>query len=156
MGVKREKPEDLGLKLRQFEVLQGQGKALTDAVGQIGDTVQTYYRWRKDYGGMGRDPLERAKQFTKLQNQPDEILDGLQELPLAVCSVRAVDVLDAFEQAEHAISKELGLNALMSGRGKFIFNNGPDRPINMTLLAPHMTVHEPDGSISVEMYWYNR
>ena len=66
MGVKREKPEDLGLKLRQFEVLQGQGKALTDAVGQIGDTVQTYYRWRKDYGGMGRDPLERAKQFTKL------------------------------------------------------------------------------------------
>ena len=26
----------------------------------------------------------------------------------------------------------------------------------MTLLAPHMTVHEPDGSISVEMYWYNR
>ena len=55
MGVKREKPEDLGLKLRQFEVLQGQGKALTDAVGQIGDTVQTYYRWGKDYGGMGRD-----------------------------------------------------------------------------------------------------
>ena len=53
---------------------------------------------------MGRDPLERAKQFTKLQNQPDEILDGLQELPLAVCSVRPVDMLDAFEQAEHAIS----------------------------------------------------
>ena len=40
MGVKREKLEDLGLKLRQFEVLQGQGKALTEAVGQIGDTVQ--------------------------------------------------------------------------------------------------------------------
>lgn len=51
-----------------------------------------------------RAKLERAKQFTKLQNHPDEILDGLQELPLAVCSVRAVDVLDAFEQAEHAIS----------------------------------------------------
>ena len=65
-------------------------------------------------------------------------------------------MLDAFEQAEHAISKELGLNALMSGRGKFIFKTGPDRHINMTLLAPHMTVHEPDGSISVEMYWYNR
>ena len=61
MGVKREKPEDLGLKLRQFEVLQGQGKALTDAVGQIGDTVQTYYRWRKDYGGMRREPLERLR-----------------------------------------------------------------------------------------------
>ena len=61
MGVKREKPEDLGLKLRQFEVLQGQGKALTDAVGQIGDTVQTYHRGRKDYGDMRRDQLKRLK-----------------------------------------------------------------------------------------------
>ena len=66
MGGKREKPEDIVLKLRQVEVLQGQGKPLADAVRQIGVTVQTYYRWRKDYGGMGRDPLERAKQFTKL------------------------------------------------------------------------------------------
>ena len=60
MDVKREKPEDLGLKLRQFEVLQGQ-VTLTDAVGQIGDTVQTYYRWRKEYGCMSRDQLKRLK-----------------------------------------------------------------------------------------------
>jgi putative transposase len=45
------------LKLRQVEVLQRQGKALADAVGQIGVTVQIYYRWRKDYGGMNRDQL---------------------------------------------------------------------------------------------------
>ena len=48
MGGKREKPEDIVLKLRQVEVLQGQGKPLADAVRQIGVTVQTYYRWRKD------------------------------------------------------------------------------------------------------------
>lgn len=47
MGGKREKPEDIVLKLRQVEVLQGQGKPLADAVRQIGVTVQTYYRWRK-------------------------------------------------------------------------------------------------------------
>ena len=52
MGGKREKPEDIVLKLRQVEVLQGQGKPLADAVRQIGVTVQTYYRWRKEYGGM--------------------------------------------------------------------------------------------------------
>ena len=52
MAGKREKPEDLGLKLQKVEVLQGQGKHLADAVRQIGVTVQTYHRWRKEYGGM--------------------------------------------------------------------------------------------------------
>ena len=59
MGGKREKPEDIVLKLRQVEVLQGQGKPLADAVRQIGFTVETYYRWRKEYGGMSRDQLKR-------------------------------------------------------------------------------------------------
>ena len=61
MGGKREKPADIMLKLRQVEVLQGQGKPLADAVRQIGVTVQTYYRWRKEYGGMSRDQLKRLK-----------------------------------------------------------------------------------------------
>ena len=61
MGGKREKPEDIVLKLRQVEVLRGQGKLLADAVCQIGVTVQTYYRWRKEYGGMSRDQLKRLK-----------------------------------------------------------------------------------------------
>ena len=52
MGGKREKPEDIVLKLRQVEVLQGQGEPAADAVRQISVTVQTYYRWRKEYGGM--------------------------------------------------------------------------------------------------------
>ena len=61
MGGKREKPEDIVLKLRQVEVLQGQGKPSADAVRQIGVTVQTYYRWRKEYGAMSRDQLKRLK-----------------------------------------------------------------------------------------------
>ena len=52
MGGKREKPEEIVLKLRQVEILQGQGKPLADAVRQISVTVQTYYRWRKKYGGV--------------------------------------------------------------------------------------------------------
>ena len=47
MGVKREKPEDIGLKLRWVEVLQGQGKALADTVGHIPDCVFCRkFRWR--------------------------------------------------------------------------------------------------------------
>ncbi len=61
MAGKREKPEDIVLKLRQVEVLQGQGKSVQEAVRQIGVTVQTYYRWRKEYGGMNRDQLKRLK-----------------------------------------------------------------------------------------------
>jgi putative transposase len=67
MAGKREKPEDIVLKLRQVEVLQEQCKPLADAVRQIGVTVQTYYRWRKDYGGMSRDQLKRLK-FLETEN----------------------------------------------------------------------------------------
>ena len=63
MAGKREKPEDIVLKLRQVEVLQGQGKSVSDAVRQIGVTVQNYYRWRKEYGGMNRDQLKRLKEL---------------------------------------------------------------------------------------------
>jgi transposase-like protein len=68
MAGKREKPEDIVLKLRQVEVLQGQGMAIADAVRQIGVTQQTYYRWRKQYGGMSRDQLKRLKEL-ETENQ---------------------------------------------------------------------------------------
>ena len=54
MAGKRVKPEEIVSKLRQVEVLQGQGLSIADAVRQIGITQQTYYRWRKQYGGMSR------------------------------------------------------------------------------------------------------
>ena len=63
MAGKREKPEDIVLKLRQVEVLQGQGSSVQEAVRQIGVTAQTYYRWRKQYGGMSRDQLKRLKEL---------------------------------------------------------------------------------------------
>ncbi|WP_372993899.1 IS3 family transposase [Sulfitobacter sp.] len=63
MAGKREKPEDIVLKLRQVEVLQGQGRSTAEAVRQIGVTVQSYYRWRKEYGGMSRDQLKRLKEL---------------------------------------------------------------------------------------------
>lgn len=68
MAGKREKPEDIVSKLRQVEVLQGQGMPITDAVWQVGTTQQTYYRWRKQYGGMNRDQLKRLKELEK-ENQ---------------------------------------------------------------------------------------
>jgi transposase-like protein len=68
MAGKREKPEDIVSKLRQVEVLQGQGMTIVEAVRQIGVTQQTFYRWRKLYGGMGRSQLKRLKELEK-ENQ---------------------------------------------------------------------------------------
>ncbi len=68
MAEKREKPEEIVLKLRQVEVLQGQGMTVAEAVRQIGVTQQTFYRWRKLYGGMGRSQLKRFKELEK-ENQ---------------------------------------------------------------------------------------
>ncbi len=68
MAGKRDKPEEIVLKLRQVEVLQGQGMAIADAVRQIGVTEPTYYRWRKQYGGMSRDQLKRLKEL-ETENQ---------------------------------------------------------------------------------------
>ena len=65
MVGKREKPEDIVSKLRQVEVLQGQGMTVADAVRKIGVSEQTFYRWRKQYGGMSRGQLKRLKELEK-------------------------------------------------------------------------------------------
>ena len=68
MAGKRDKPEEIVSKLRQVEVLQGQGMSVAQSVRQIGVTEQTYYRWRKQYGGMSRDQLRRLKEL-EVENQ---------------------------------------------------------------------------------------
>ena len=68
MARKRYRPEEIVAKLRQVEVLQSQGMAAADAIRQIGVSEVTYYRWRKEYGGMGADQLKRLKELEK-ENQ---------------------------------------------------------------------------------------
>ena len=52
MANRRPKPEEIVTKLRQVEVLCGQGMPRIDAIRQVQITEQTFYRWRKQYGGM--------------------------------------------------------------------------------------------------------
>ena len=65
MSGKRPSPEEIVSKLRQVEVLHGQGMSIADAVRRIGVAQNTYYRWRKLYGGMGREQLKRLKELEK-------------------------------------------------------------------------------------------
>ena len=73
MAIKRHKPEEIVAKLRQVEVLVGQGMARIDAIRRISITEQTYYRWRKHYGGMGTDQLKGHCQ-TKANRYPKVVM----------------------------------------------------------------------------------
>jgi len=52
-------------KLRQVEVLVGQGKTVADAVRAIGVTEPTYYRWRTEFGGLKLDQVKRLKELER-------------------------------------------------------------------------------------------
>lgn len=59
MPKKRYNAEEIIYKLREAEVLLSQGKSVSQACKQLGVSDQTYYRWRKSYGGMKVDQVER-------------------------------------------------------------------------------------------------
>jgi transposase len=68
MARKRHKPEEIVAKLRQVDVLTAQGTSVAEAVGSIGVTEVTYYRWRQEYGGLKSDQVRRMKELEK-ENQ---------------------------------------------------------------------------------------
>lgn len=65
MGQKRHKPEEIVAKLRQVDVLVSQGRSVAEAVRSIGVTQFTYYRWRKEFGGLKTDQVKRLKELKK-------------------------------------------------------------------------------------------
>ena len=63
--AKRAKPEEIIAKLREVEVRLSRGETTGQAVRAIGVTEQTFYRWRREYGGMGVDQARRLKKLEK-------------------------------------------------------------------------------------------
>jgi len=62
-------PEQIIGKLREVEILISQGATTIEASKKIGITEQTYYRWRKEYGGMRIDQARRLKELEKENNR---------------------------------------------------------------------------------------
>jgi transposase-like protein len=58
-------PEEIVAKLRQVEVLVGQGRSVAEAVRSIGVTEPTYYRWRTEFGGLKLDQVKRLKDLER-------------------------------------------------------------------------------------------
>ena len=65
MGRKVFAPEQIINKLREAEVHLSQGDSVGEASRKLGVTEQTYYRWRREYGGMRVEQARRLKEIEK-------------------------------------------------------------------------------------------
>ena len=65
MGQKRHTPEQIIRKLREAEVAIAKGQPAVEVARKLGITEQTYYRWRKEYGGLRVDQAKRLKELEK-------------------------------------------------------------------------------------------
>ena len=65
MASKRHDAAQIIAKLREAEVELGRGKKTGEVCRKLGVTEQTYYRWRKEYGGVRTDQAKRLKELEK-------------------------------------------------------------------------------------------
>lgn len=65
MAQKKHKLEEIVAKPRQVDVLSSQGRPVAEANRVIGVTAFTYYRWRKEFGGLKTDQVKRLKDLEK-------------------------------------------------------------------------------------------
>jgi putative transposase len=77
MKKKEFTPEQIITKLREAEVLLSKGQTVVEIVRQMGITEQTYYRWRKVYGGMQVNQALRLKALEKENSQLKKLVADL-------------------------------------------------------------------------------
>ena len=85
MGGIRFTPEQIIGKLREAELLLGQGMDIVEAIRKLGVSEQTYYRWRKEYGGMRVDQARRLKE---LETENSRLKKLVADLSLANASLK--------------------------------------------------------------------
>ena len=79
MARKRYTPEQIIRHLRQAEVLSSQGRNVPEICREMGVTVNTYYRWRKEYGGM---QVNQAKRLKELERENSRLKRAVADLTL--------------------------------------------------------------------------
>ena len=70
-------PEQIIGKLREAEILLSQGAVIAEASKKIAVTEQTYYRWRREYGGMRIEQAKRLKELEKENSRLKKIVADL-------------------------------------------------------------------------------
>ena len=89
MKRRKHTPSQIVEKLRRADVLLGQGQSVAHVVQALEVTEPTYYRWRREYGGAGRDQVKRLKEL-EVENARLKRIVADQALDLAM----AKDVIE--------------------------------------------------------------
>jgi transposase-like protein len=79
MARRKYTPEQIISKLREVEVALAQGSTVAQAARGIGVTDQTYYRWRREYGGL---TVEQAKRLKELEKENARLRRAVSDLTL--------------------------------------------------------------------------
>jgi len=79
MSQKHYRPEEIIAKLREAEVLLGQGNKVPEVVKAIGVSEVSYYRWRKEYGGLD---VSQAKRLKDLEHENARLRRAVSDLTL--------------------------------------------------------------------------
>lgn len=79
MATRRYTAEQIISKLREAEVLLAKGISISQASKQIGVVEQTYYRWRREYGGL---KVAQAKRFKELEKENTRLRKAVADLTL--------------------------------------------------------------------------
>jgi len=79
MSRKLYRPEEIIAKLRQAEVLLGEGTKLPEVIKALGIHEVTYYRWRKEYGGL---KVSQARRLKELESENTRLRRAVSDLTL--------------------------------------------------------------------------
>lgn len=79
MGRKRYLPEEIIAKLREADVLLGQGKKASEVIKGLGISEVTYYRWRQEYGGLS---VTQARKLKELERENARLRQAVADLAL--------------------------------------------------------------------------
>lgn len=79
MAKKRFRPEEIITKLREADVLVSKGSTVEEVVKALGVTEVTYYRWRKEFGGM---KVSQAKRMKELEQENARLRKAVSDLTL--------------------------------------------------------------------------
>jgi putative transposase len=79
MSKKKHTAEEIINKLREAEVLQSKGQTLEEVVRQLGISSVTYYKWRKEYGGLR---IDQAKRFKEIEQENQRLRKVVADLTI--------------------------------------------------------------------------
>ena len=121
MPAKKHKPEEIIGKLREVEIVLGQGGTTAEACRRISVSEQTYYRWRKEYGGLKTDQVKRLKDLEIVPRRRSELAARVLNVVLALLLLLVV-ALSAGCRKEDAEKKVVKGECFgnISGMGKTI------------------------------------